>query len=258
MKKPLLMIIALSLIACCAFQYVPTTYNKGGGGASAPLFVQDTYNTSACAGGPATCAAASINTTTGNFLYAEVFYQVTTTFTSFTDTCGTSGGASNTYTTIASFTGNSGAKVTIAYTQIGFGKACVVTANLGGTPANNAQDYVAEISGANTSTPVGAGQFASAVQSTPGTGANALSSGNLTTTQTNTLVIGTTITCFGNPDSFSAGTGFTIKRNVVSGNCNLGAEIETFASSGAIAAIFTTTPGTNLNYNTVAVAFQHP
>lgn len=218
-------------------------------------FVQDAYNSSACAGGPATCAADSITTTTNNVLYVQVVYHNAATLTSVTDTCGTSGGASNTYVADGTKTTGTAYNSATFHVIVGFGKACVVTAHFSPTSANAAV-YVAESSGENLTTPVG--QFVINSQDTPGTGANAITSTNITITQTNTLIIGSTISCWGNADSYSAGTGYTLTRNVASGNCNIGAEWKTFASTGTVAATFTTTGGTNLGDLTAATSVQHP
>jgi len=218
-------------------------------------FVQDAYDSASCAGGPATCSADSITTTTNNVLYVQVAYHNAATLTSVTDTCGTSGGASNTYTADGTKTNGTAYNSATFHTLVGYGKACVVTAHFSPTSANAAV-YVAEASGENLTTPVG--QFVINSQDNPGTGANAITSTNITTTQTNTLIIGSVITCWGNADSFSAGTGYTLTQNVRTGNCNVGAEWKTFASSGAVAATFTTTGGTNLGVLTAATSIQHP
>ena len=234
------------------------TISPGSTSVSAPTFVQDTYNTSSCAGGPATCSVAAITTTTNHALYVQVMYLHTATLTNITDTCGTSGGATNTYTSDFTYSTGSFYFSQVLHTIVGYGKSCVVTANYGGTGANT-EIYVAEISGTNLTTPVVSGQAIIADQSAPGTGANAVTSGNITTTGTNTLIIASVEQCTGSPDSFSAGTGFTLSQNPgIIGNCTVGSEYQTFASIGSIAGTFTTTGGAGTAYMTAAVAFQHP
>jgi hypothetical protein len=262
-------VIALFSVAACA-QGVGGKAGIGGksgigGGstvASAPTYVADVTNTSACAGGPTTCAAAAITPVTGDEFTVFVYHNTGTTISGVADTCGTSGGGSNTYGA-ADFSNTSAQLSSVYHVIVGYGKSCVVTATFG-SPSGNAQIVVVDSRGTSTSTPVVAATIGN--QNTPGTGTNAITSNagqgsNISTgANTNTLVIGSVVTCYGNADTFSHGTGFTIgSTNTTVGNCNVAVEYETqSATSTTIAATFTTTGGTNLNYHTMAVIVQHP
>ncbi len=233
-----------------------------GGGGSAPTFVQDASNvtgTGICTGGALTaCAAGAITTTTNNALAVAVYTDGSTSAVTVADTCGTSGGASNTYTALSAVSGQSTGNMFTFVTLVGFGKSCIVTGTRT-NPSNNMIVYVQEITGVNLTTQVAANNFAAARQVLPGT---TLSSGNLaaTTAQANTYLFGVVVDCFGVADVFTQGAGFTLHGHASDGgNCDFAGESQALVSSGVnTPATFTSTQSANGLYMTAAIAIQHP
>jgi hypothetical protein len=231
------------------------------GGGTNPTFETDVTNSSFCQN-VATCAASAFTPITGDLILAFEYAGGTSgAYSAPTDTCGTSGGASNTYTLVAS--NSSSWKSGLYWAIVGYGKSCVVTGNFTAVSGVNEQIYVQDWRGVNATTPV----YTAAIGNvnTPGTGANAVSSSlgtgsTISGTQTNNDIAGGVITCYGNADTFSAGTGYTlggIHENV--GNCNVAGEYEALsAAASGVSATFTTTGGTNNYYHTFAAVIQHP
>lgn len=210
-----------------------------------------------------TCSAAAITPATNDLLVATVGVNPaggSATVSSISDTCGTSGGASNTYTT-GPTAGASNYHVYSYWTIVGYGKSCVVKATMSGAGSEE-MVHVIRVTGNNTSTPVGTSQDKAGFQSsgTAGTGANAVTSGALasSTTQTNTLEIGD---CWdlGNSGTLSAGTGFTGgTAHNDGGNLYYFPEYQTLSSSGSTAAATCTSSSGTGPFGTVAIAIQHP
>lgn len=110
----------------------------------------------------------------------------------------------------------------------------------------------AEYSGVATSSPLD--QFTSNNQTTPGTGSNAITSGNVTTTTNGQLIVGWTTAFTVGAGTVSAGTGYTGRTNVFGDTIF---EDQVQASAGVIAATFTTTSATS-NYLTIITTYKAP
>lgn len=234
-------------------------------GASAPTVVQDTYggpvSTFVCAS-TTTCSTVSINVTAGNGL--SVFVADTAsgsgspgTVSGVTDTCGTSGGASDTYT--SGPTAHSG-KGAAFFTIIGATKACVITA-----ADTNAGAwlfiYAQEISGINGTTPVVTNQWAGNYQLAPGAGTDVITSGSLasSTTQTNTLLSCVNIDSAFNGDTWTVGTGQTSVSTRTDSISNLIGSYRVLASSGVSTPCTGTASGGASNiYYSFGMVWQHP
>lgn len=116
-----------------------------------------------------------------------------------------------------------------------------------------------EVSGVATASPCdGAG--ASQAQDSPGTGANAISSGNATTTTNGAYIFGAVVTdgSIGAADTV-AGTGFTIRPNTTTSCCGsntIATESQVQVASGNIAATFTHSSGGDTGWITSVVALK--
>ena len=217
-----------------------------------PTYVQScsslSYNTSSVS-----CTLPA-NVVAGNALAVYTGWE-SVAFTSITDTCGTSGGASNTYTVKSSTASYS--KGAIAYALSGYGKSCTITATYSAATGGEREIIVHEITNVNQTTPVVSNQHAITYRATPGSGTDAITSGNITTTQSNTYIFGAIsgLEALG----FSVGTGFTAKESRVNWSgtgYSLKSEELSKTTAGTIAATFTSAGATY--YNPGIIAFQHP
>jgi hypothetical protein len=259
MKKLLPVLLLCSLGGLCAFQFVPSVpATKTASGGTNPSLITDVTNTSFCQN-VATCSTSAFTPTTGDLLLVfEYAGGSSGSVSAPTDTCG----GTNTYTSIA--TNSSSWHSALYWTIVGTGgSSCHVTGNYAAVSGVNEQTYVQDWRGTNVTTPVAAASIGNV--NTPGTGANAISSSlgtgsTISGSQSNNDIAGGTITCYGNADTFSAGTGYTlgaIHTNV--GNCNVAGESEALTSpASGVSATFTTTGGTNNFYHTFAAVIQHP
>lgn len=107
-----------------------------------------------------------------------------------------------------------------------------------------------EYSGVATSSPLD--KFASNSQTDPGTAANAITSGNVTTTTNGQLIVGWTSALVVGAGTVSAGTGYTGRTNVFGDTLH---EDRVQASSGSIAATFTTNNAAS-DYITLIATFK--
>jgi hypothetical protein len=166
--------------------------------------------------------------------FVETQSQVTTDLTSVTDNAG------NTYTIVDNVARGGGfngclasfylANITNAPTSI--------TATLG--TANACEIMVSEYSGVATTSPLDG--HAMQFQGSPGTGANGVTSGNITTTINGDLIFGGVTDTNGSSNGLAAGSGFAsrILNNTANGNFQT-TEDQIQASAGVIAATFTAT-----------------
>ncbi len=203
------------------------------------------------------CASGTFTPTTGNLIAVAVPYDGAT-LSSVTDTCGTSGGASNTYTADASNSANYN-KIAFFHTLVGFGKSCVVTANYSSGSAYSLI-YLQDLTNVNQTTPVVGGQTAANYQSNPGTGANSITSTSVTSTQNNAYYFGFAANMGGTADTYAAGS---CSLCVIAGSGNDGVSVY-FAgeyslqnSFGAQAVTFTPSLGTDI-YVSGTIVVQHP
>jgi len=192
----------------------------------------------------------SSNVTVGDVIAVFVAWDsVVATLSSVTDTCG-AGGGSNTYTLLDNpTTGN--ASRAMAYAVVGKSGACTVTANIAGGTVNG-KIVVHEISGVNTGTPL-AGHKITA-QTTPGTGIDAVSSGNITTTQNGDYIFGASIDEGANGTHFAAGTGYAW-HELTRPTGSMMSEDKVQPSAGSVAATFTGDQA-GASYLTGIMAFQ--
>lgn len=104
-----------------------------------------------------------------------------------------------------------------------------------------------EYSGVATSSPLD--KFASNSQTDPGTGANAVTSGSVTTTTDGQLIVGWSSALVVGTETITAGTGFTGRTNVFGDTLH---EDQVQTSAGAIAATFTNSLATADNITLIA------
>lgn len=198
-----------------------------------------------------TSCTLSANVTAGNALAVLVAWEASGTLTSISDTCGTVGGGSNTYT-VKSSTGNY-SKGAVGYTIIGASKSCTITANFSG--GSTPYILVHEITNVNQSTPVVSNQFSINYQWNPGSAANAVTSASITTTKNETLIFAATA---GQDGGFTAGTGYVAKNTLTKyGSFSIASEQKNMVSAGSTVATFTATSGSNQALTGI-IAFQRP
>jgi len=254
-----LLAVLLSSVMCFGQSGLPVMGSTQGssGGGSAP-----TAGTSS-RGGDAfacfhtlTCTTGNITVVNGQPIVTGISAETFTTITGLTDTCGAGSGTST--WTLQTTATNPAPGTTSVYTAIaGKSGTCTVTLTL--TGANAYSRLVAvPVSGANASTPIGAST--SQDQILPGTGANAVTSGNFSTTTSNNLVIGWSCDIQGSTDTYTAGTSpvtFTlIFSNYDGGNFACALETGTVAAASTISATFTASTGGAGQIMTAGIAIQ--
>lgn len=186
----------------------------------------------------------------GDVIAADVFVgQQGTTLDSVTASCVTGD-----FTLV----NNSTTYGTASYSAMAYGivsdtsSTCWVGAHLS-APSGHALTLVAhDIRGLATSSPLDASAMQS--QSYPGTGTNAVTSGNITTTQNNDYLFGVTNNA-SNDGGFAptAGTGYTLRAYDENGPQS---EDAVQSSAGSVAATFTSTDGGYASYLTGIMAFK--
>lgn len=172
------------------------------------------------------------NTTSGNTIVCTVVWAdpVNRVLTGITDS------QSNTYT-LSAFTRQVGGvvDVAIAYaTNITGGTTPTVTASFSGSSSFGRHLQCGEFSGLATASVLD--QAAGQAQDNPGTGANAVSSGNITTTQADELIVAITC-CFATTPPGTAGTSFTMFSAITTEDANT--EYRIVSSTGTYAGTFT-------------------
>src|SRR5229473_6651810 len=208
--------------------------------------------------GTATTISATFasNVLAGNLIAVYVTYDGTGTLNSVTDSLG------NTYTIVQTISdGTHVQKSATAYAKNIAGGANTVTAPF--ASAICCRLIIAhEITGADTAAPLDGGLgvgFSGQVQAAPGNGANAVTSGNMTTVTNGDYIFGATSDSSGlTTQTISAGTGETIRVNSSGATGNATASEEKIqATAGAVASTFTfnVTAGTSL---TMQMAFKPP
>jgi hypothetical protein len=237
-------LFALLCFALAAGVFVPNHSARAG-----VVFVQSA--SALTTGVAAVPVSFSSNVTVGDVIAVFVgLGDQVATLSSITDTCG-AGGGSNTYTLLDNPTAGSASRAAMAYAVVGKSGACTVTANLtGGTPV--AKIVVHEVNGVNTGTPL-AGHKITA-QTTPGTGIDAVSSGNITTTQNGDYIFGASLDEGGNNTHFAAGTGYAW-HEMTKPSGSMMSEDKVQPSAGSVAATFTGDDAA-ASYLTGIMAFQ--
>ena len=128
--------------------------------------------------------------------------------------------------------------------------ATTFTATLS-SAATLAMAFGAEFSGVLTTSPLDV--HAAQTQTTPGTGANAITSGSVTTTHANELIVGGTVNRSGaaGAGTITIGTGFTLGQSVAN---TLTSEYQVQAAAGSIAATFKASSASD-SFDTAVMTF---
>lgn len=206
---------------------------------AAPAFVQS--NSNSASSGTTVAVAYSSNLTAGNLI--TVCINANKGVTSLTDSLG------HTYTAATLLTDGSTYAMGLYYVPNITGGANTVTLTLNGA-VTYAHAEIHEYSGVATTSPLDqtTGQF----QAAPGTGANAVTSGNVTTTTDGQLIFGCTNSLTYGASTVSAGTSFTKRQEVFSDSPS---EDRVQPSAGLVAATYTTTAAAT-NYFTLVGTFK--
>lgn len=191
--------------------------------------------------GTTVAATFGSNVTAGNLIVITLYANKG--LTSIADTL------THTYSTATANTDGSTYVFGCYYVANISGGANTVTATL--TAAHTfALMTVQEYSGAATSSPLDQATFA--FQATPGTGANAITTGNVTTTTDGQLIFGAAGSTEANTATVSAGTNYTIRQNPLSDNPS---EDRIQTTAAATAVTFTTTD-TTASYHSLVATFK--
>lgn len=228
MRRPLAMLLALLMVLLPALS------------GAAPAFVQS--NSNSAASGTTVATAYSSNVTAGGLLVACIFSDV-----GVTSVAGSIGG--QTFSTVSANTDGATYTFGMYYFPNTTAGADTITATLSGATGYT-HLIIGEWSGVDTASPLD--KFANQFQTAPGTGANAVTSGNVTTTTDGQLIIGCGNSMTYAANQLTAGTGFTIRQTHFSDN-PMEDRIQT--SAGSIAATFTSNSATN-NYNPIIGTFK--
>ena len=209
---------------------------------AAPTHVQSPTPVTASFGSTVAIPFAS-NVTAGNHLTCHI--NANHGISTVTDSLGQS------FSSAVNVTDGATYSLATFYKENTAGGANTVTATFAGT-ITYASIQCSERSGVATSGSLD--KFASNSQTTPGTGANAVTSGNVTTTTDGQLIVGWSTALTVGAGTTSAGTGFTPRTNVF-GDTLIEDQVQ--ASAGSIAATFTTTSATS-NFITLITTFKAP
>lgn len=234
MKKLLFISIAFFLFG--GISHAGTAYVKGCTGSNGPV-------------SSITCAFTG-NVTNGDIIACMGAWDTSRTFTSFSKTSGTSTVSSFTQPNTVLTSGTNGAQQGYA-TVSATGTATITLSVGGGTATVNVICH--DISGGNTTTPLDVSTQQN--QSSSLSGANAVTSGTVTTTVNGDYLFGWCWDIGGNASSIAAGTGFTIRDQISVGGRTTESEVQSTAGSGT-AATFTTTGGTSDTWQNGVMAFQ--
>ena len=120
-----------------------------------------------------------------------------------------------------------------------------VTENVTGASCSSSV-VIDEYSGVATVSPLDGTAHAANFQNSPGTGANAITSGSVTTVTSGDLIYGAN-NIVGGLTGITAGTGYTLRQTQTGLQDNLSSEDKVQAVAGAVAATFTT----NSNQDTI-------
>lgn len=231
MRRPLAILLLLPLVLLTVL--LPFV------GWAAPAFVQSSSNSVAT--GTSVSTAYPSNVTAGNLLVGCIFSDVGVTGVS-----GSIGG--QTWSLVSANTDGATFTFGMYYFPNTAGGANTITATLSGTTA-----YTHLILGEwNGVDPAPLDQKTNQFQAAPGTGTDAVTSGNVTTTTDGQLIVGCGNSMTYAADQLSAGTGFTIRQSHFGDN-PMEDRIQT--SAGSIAATFTSTSATN-NYVPIVGTFK--
>jgi hypothetical protein len=188
------------------------------------------------------------NVTAGNAIAVLCAWtSVSQTLTSVTDSQG------NSYTLVDNPTTGSYGRAAMAYAIAQTSGPMTVACRFS-SAAMGKSVIVHEISGVNASVPLDGHKMT--VRMNPGTGANALTSGSITTTVSGDYLVGFTFNDSGNLADWNAGTGFTRRQDLRIASYPAASEDMIQAAPGAVAATFTATTGTIGEFITGILAFR--
>ena len=209
---------------------------------AAPAHVQSPTAVTGSSGTTLAIAYGS-NVTAGNLLVCHIYANH--------GISGVADSRSQTFTSAVNVTDGATYSLATFYYANTTGGADTVTVTFAGA-ITYASLQCSEYSGVATSSPLD--KFASNSQTTPGTGANAVTSGSVTTTTDGQLIVGWSTALTVGAGTTSAGTGFTGRTNVF-GDTLCEDQVQT--SAGAIAATFTSTSATS-NFITLITTYKAP
>lgn len=209
---------------------------------AAPAHVQSPTPVTGSSGTTLAIAYGS-NVTAGNLLVCHIYANH--------GISGVADSRSQTFTSAVNVTDGATYALATFYYANTTGGADTVTVTFAGA-ITYASLQCSEYSGVATSSPLD--KFASNSQTTPGTGANAVTSGSVTTTTDGQLIVGWSTALTVGAGTTSAGTGFTGRTNVF-GDTLCEDQVQT--SAGAIAATFTSTSATS-NFITLITTYKAP
>lgn len=154
-------------------------------------YVQSDIGADNFTGDAAMVVAFTNNVVAGNLIVGAITWDGDFTLSGVTDSQG------NTYTLETTLDNSTTSHLAVFYAIAGSSAACTVTATLSGNADRKAMS-IHEASGVTSTTP--RGQYAAQVQSNPGTGVNAVTSGSVTTATDGEYIF----SAFGDP-GFSTG-----------------------------------------------------
>jgi hypothetical protein len=197
--------------------------------ATQPEFVQSEISEEAFTGDPNIAVTLPGNVVSGNLIVGAVIWDGAASYTlsSVVDD------RSSTYTTEDVLSGEFG-NLVVFHAIAGTSGSCTVTVTLSGNAGRKSM-IVHEVSGAGERD-----QYAAQVQTNPGGGTDAVTSGNVTTATSGQYIFGVT----GDPNyqvAKAAGTGYTIRENAGPSLDMQATEDRIQAAAGPIAATFTIT-----------------
>jgi hypothetical protein len=172
---------------------------------------------------------------------------VTQTLVSVTDTQG------NSYTVVDNPTSGSYGRAAMAYAIARASAADTVSCNFSAAGIGKSI-IVHEIGGVNPSVPLDGHKMA--VRTSPGTGANAVTSTNITTTTSGDYVVGFTFNSSSNGADWNAGTGYVRRQDLRTASYAMASEDRIQTTAGAIAATFTATASAFGEFITGVMAFR--
>lgn len=226
------------------FRQVGGRVEIGGNGFNRPAFVQGCSN-QVSNGTNFNCVFGS-NVTAGDLIAIGIGqYGVSATqVTGITDNCNTAG-TSDTYTIVDNGVIHPAGiyiGATQGYAVIGETGSCTITIAVSGGTYIDAIAH--EVSGVNTATPIDNSQYSVVGQYAPGTGTDALTGNNVTTTVADDYIFGWSFDGSVANNSFTAGTNFTDRVTQTGTGVNEQSEDRIQASAGDAMTTFTVNVGT--------------
>jgi len=204
--------------------------------------VNDHYKT------PTASARFTNNVTAGNAIAVFCAWQgLSQTLISVTDS------QANVYTIVANPTSGTYGRAAMAYAIAKASAPDTVSCNFS-TAAMGKSAIVHEISGVDQTAPLDGHRMT--VRASPGTGANAITSGTIQTTANGDYILGFTFNDSSNAAAWSAGSGYTKRQDLRIASYTAASEDAIQASAGPVAATFTATTAGFGEFITGVLAFR--